>query len=75
VATLADVWSGAERRVVADAVVPVLARRSREDLFLELAGEARAHKIRLERVGDCVSPKLMLIQNAIADAYELARVL
>ena len=70
-AVLADVWSGAERRVEADAVVPILARRSREDLYLDLADKTAGHKVRLERVGDCASPKL--IENAIADAYALAR--
>jgi 2,4-dienoyl-CoA reductase-like NADH-dependent reductase (Old Yellow Enzyme family) len=71
IATLADVWSGIERRTEVDALVPVIGRRSRQDIYLELIDGAAGTSARIERVGDCVSPKL--IQDSIADAYALAR--
>jgi 2,4-dienoyl-CoA reductase-like NADH-dependent reductase (Old Yellow Enzyme family) len=58
--------TGRERLAAADVVVPVLGRRSREDLFLELR-EGLA--VPVARVGDCVAPRLL--QHAIADG-ELA---
>jgi hypothetical protein len=72
-AILVDVWSGTQRRVEVDAIVPIIGRRSRQDLYLDLVDFGGEAPPRIERVGDCVSPKL--IQDSIADAYELARAL
>lgn len=52
-----------------DWVVPVIGRRSREDLYLKLKNSAEFAGIRIERVGDCVVPRL--IQSTILEAYEL----
>lgn len=54
-----------------DWVVPVVGRRSREDLFLELSAAPEFAGIRVERVGDCVAPRL--IQSTITEAFEIAR--
>jgi 2,4-dienoyl-CoA reductase-like NADH-dependent reductase (Old Yellow Enzyme family)/thioredoxin reductase len=54
-----------------DWVVPVIGRRSREDLYLELKAAAGFEKVRIERVGDCAAPRL--IQATITEAFELAR--
>lgn len=54
-----------------DWVVPAIGRRSRERLFLEVLGSGRLGDTRLERVGDCVVPRL--IQATIAEAFELGR--
>ena len=54
-----------------DWVVPVIGRRSREDLFLKLRGDDTFRGVRIERVGDCVAPGL--IQAAIYEAFLLAR--
>lgn len=54
-----------------DWVVPVMGRRSREGLYLQLAESGRFDGIRLERIGDCVAPRL--IQATIAEAFELGR--
>jgi 2,4-dienoyl-CoA reductase-like NADH-dependent reductase (Old Yellow Enzyme family) len=70
---LADVWSGVERRIEVDAIVPIIGRRSREDIYLELAEAVAGSAMRIERIGDCASPKL--IQDSIADAYALGRAL
>ena len=56
-----------------DWVVPVIGRRSREDLFLELKASPAFKGIRIERVGDCVAPRL--IQSNILEAYQLAETL
>lgn len=53
-----------------DWVVPVIGRRSREDLFLELRGSSAFEGVRIERVGDCVAPRL--IQSTILEATALA---
>jgi 2,4-dienoyl-CoA reductase-like NADH-dependent reductase (Old Yellow Enzyme family)/pyruvate/2-oxoglutarate dehydrogenase complex dihydrolipoamide dehydrogenase (E3) component len=53
-----------------DWVVPVIGRRSREDLFLELKGLKEFAGVRIERVGDCVAPRL--IQSNILEAFSLA---
>jgi len=53
-----------------DFVVPVIGRRSREALFLDLKSSDLA-SLRIERVGDCVAPRL--IQMTISEAFELAR--
>jgi 2,4-dienoyl-CoA reductase-like NADH-dependent reductase (Old Yellow Enzyme family)/thioredoxin reductase len=54
-----------------DFVVPVIGRRSREDLFLDLQASPDFAGLRIERVGDCVAPRL--IQSTITEAFELAR--
>jgi hypothetical protein len=54
-----------------DWVVPVIGRRSREDLFLKLKEDARFAGIRVERTGDCVAPRL--VESNIAEAFELAQ--
>lgn len=54
-----------------DWVVPAIGRRSCEHLFLELLGSESLGDTRLERVGDCVVPRL--IQATIAEAFELGR--
>lgn len=51
-----------------DAVVPVIGRRSEEDLFLSVMNNS---DFRLERVGDCVAPRLL--RSIIFEAYVLAR--
>lgn len=56
-----------------DWVVPVIGRRSREDLFLELRQSSEFHDVRIERVGDSVAPRL--IQSTIAEAFALASTL
>jgi hypothetical protein len=52
-----------------DFVVPVIGRRSREDLFLQLLDVAG--KVELQRVGDCVAPRLL--QSVIAEAFVMGR--
>jgi 2,4-dienoyl-CoA reductase-like NADH-dependent reductase (Old Yellow Enzyme family) len=52
-----------------DVVVPVLPRRSRDDLYLALRDQST--RVRVERVGDCVAPRL--VQSVVLEAYELAR--
>ena len=54
-----------------DWVVPVIGRRSREDLYLKLKASPDFVGIRVERVGDCVVPRL--IQSTIMEAFELGR--
>lgn len=54
-----------------DFVVPVIGRRSREGLYLDLKAASDFELIRVERVGDCVAPRL--IQSTISEAFELAR--
>ena len=56
-----------------DWVVPVMARRSREDLFLRLKESSEFDGVQIERVGDCVVPRL--IQSNIAEAFNLAQTL
>lgn len=56
-----------------DWVVPVIGRRSREDLFLKLKGDRRFEHVRIERTGDCVAPRL--IESTIAEAFLLAQTL
>ena len=53
-----------------DWVVPVIGRRSREDLFLQLQQSDDFSGVRIERVGDCVAPRL--IQSTILEATTLA---
>jgi 2,4-dienoyl-CoA reductase-like NADH-dependent reductase (Old Yellow Enzyme family) len=54
-----------------DWVVPVIGRRSREDLYLELKRTPGFELTRIERAGDCIAPRL--IQATITEAFELAR--
>ena len=54
-----------------DWVVPVIGRRSREDLYLELRARPEFEQIEVRRVGDCVAPRL--VQSTILEAFELAR--
>ena len=56
-----------------DWVVPVIGRRSREDLFLELKTSTEFKNVRIERVGDCVAPRL--VQSTITEAFILAQAL
>ncbi len=56
-----------------DWVVPVIGRRSREDLFLELKTHPEFTNVTIERVGDCVAPRL--IQSTISEAFALAQTL
>lgn len=52
-------------------VVPVIGRRSCEDLYLNCIEAPALRDARIERVGDCVVPRL--IQGVIAEADALAR--
>ena len=54
-------------------VVPVIGRRSREDLYLKLKQDPRFAGLRIERTGDCVAPRL--IESTIAEAFLLAQTL
>ena len=56
-----------------DWVVPIIGRRSREDLFLALKESPDFKDIKIERVGDCVVPRL--IQSTITEAFTLAQTL
>ena len=56
-----------------DWLVPVMGRRSREDLFLKLKRDPRFAGVRIERAGDCVAPRL--IQDNISEAFLLAQTL
>ena len=56
-----------------DWVVPVIGRRSREDLFLVLKKDPRFTHVQIGRVGDCVAPRL--IESNIAEAFLLAQTL
>ena len=53
-----------------DWVVAAIGRRSREDLFLQLKSAPEFAGVRVERVGDCVAPRLL--QSVILEAYSLA---
>lgn len=54
-----------------DWVVPIIGRSSREDLYLKLKQAPEFAGVRIERVGDCVAPRL--VQSTILEAFELAR--
>ncbi len=54
-----------------DWVVPIIGRSSREDLYLKLKQAQEFASVRIERVGDCVAPRL--VQSTILEAFELAR--
>lgn len=72
-ARIVSAVTGQPEWVEVDAVVPVYGRRSREDLFLQLTtGIIPMHNgVRVERVGDCVAPRL--VRSNITDAFLLAR--
>lgn len=53
-----------------DAVVAVVGRRSREDLYHACKDDEGLTGIRIERVGDCVAPRL--VESNIAEAHVLA---
>ncbi len=69
---LRESLTGREQTRECDVVVPVLGRRSREDLFLELAQDP-ALSVRVIRVGDCVAPRFL--EQAIAEGEATARLL
>jgi hypothetical protein len=52
-----------------DWVVAVIGRRSREDLFLQLKSAPEFVGVRIERVGDCVAPRVL--QSVILEAFSL----
>lgn len=54
-----------------DWVIPVIGRRSREDLYLKLKADPRFAGVRIERTGDCVAPRL--VQSNISEAFLLAQ--
>jgi hypothetical protein len=54
-----------------DWVVPVIGRRSCEDLFIRLKLDQRFAGVRVVRAGDCVAPRL--VEGNIAEAFELAQ--
>ena len=56
-----------------DWVVASIGRRSREDLFLACKTSPDLAKARIERVGDCVAPRLL--QSVILEAFMLATAL
>jgi 2,4-dienoyl-CoA reductase-like NADH-dependent reductase (Old Yellow Enzyme family)/pyruvate/2-oxoglutarate dehydrogenase complex dihydrolipoamide dehydrogenase (E3) component len=56
-----------------DWVVAVVGRRSREDLFLALKSAPELAGVRIERVGDCVAPRLL--QSVILEAFTFAAAL
>jgi 2,4-dienoyl-CoA reductase-like NADH-dependent reductase (Old Yellow Enzyme family)/pyruvate/2-oxoglutarate dehydrogenase complex dihydrolipoamide dehydrogenase (E3) component len=56
-----------------DWVVPIIGRRSREDLFLELKESSDFKDTKIERVGDSVVPRL--IQSTLTEAFTLAQTL
>lgn len=56
-----------------DWVVPVIGRRSRQDLFLNLKSSPEFESVDIHRVGDCVAPRL--IQSVITEAFDFARLM
>jgi 2,4-dienoyl-CoA reductase-like NADH-dependent reductase (Old Yellow Enzyme family)/thioredoxin reductase len=56
-----------------DWVVAVVGRRSREDLFLAFKSSPELGGVRIERVGDCVAPRLL--QSVILEAFTFAAAL
>lgn len=53
-----------------DWVVPVVRRRSREDLFLTILAQPWSAGVKILRVGDSVAPRL--IESNLLEAYQLA---
>ena len=73
-ARIRNALTNEENWVQIDAVVPVYGRRSREDLYLQLTareGSPLRSGTRVERVGDCVAPRLL--RSNISEAYLLGR--
>jgi hypothetical protein len=70
-AQVEDVLTGHRRHVAADHVVPVVARRSCEDLYLALTTARDAIDAVVSRAGDCVAPRLL--QHAIAEGEAAGR--
>jgi 2,4-dienoyl-CoA reductase-like NADH-dependent reductase (Old Yellow Enzyme family) len=69
---LRDAVTGVESWVKGfDAVIPVLTRRSRDDLYWALVDRLFDKDVRIERVGDAAAPRL--VQAAILEAFELGR--
>lgn len=66
---LRDVLNDSEVTVAADHVVPIFARRSLEDLFLELEREDGGPILR--RAGDCVSPRWL--EQVIREGEDVGR--
>jgi len=56
-----------------DAVVAILGRRSREDLYHHCRAAPELAGVTIERVGDCVAPRL--IESNIAEAHRLGLVI
>jgi pyruvate/2-oxoglutarate dehydrogenase complex dihydrolipoamide dehydrogenase (E3) component len=56
-----------------DWVVASIGRRSREDIFLAFKATPELSQTRIERVGDCVAPRLL--QSVILEAFTLAAAL
>lgn len=52
-----------------DAVVAIIGRRSREDLYHRCKASPLLSGVRIDRVGDCVAPRL--IESNMAEAYQL----
>jgi len=52
-----------------DAVVAIIGRRSREDLYHRCRALPALKGVAIERVGDCVAPRL--IESNIAEAYQV----
>jgi len=59
-----------ERLENLDWVVPIVGRRSREDLFFDLKEDLRFCHVQIERIGVCVSPRL--IQVVMGEAFNLS---
>ena len=76
-AVLACAYSGRERSVACDHVVPVTSREPADALYLELASDparlAEAGIASLERIGDCEAPDL--IASAVHAGHLYARTL
>jgi hypothetical protein len=66
-----DALPGTERWIDVDAVVPVLPRRSRDDLYYRLQDRIREQgsEVELERIGDACAARL--IQLVLTEAHEL----
>jgi hypothetical protein len=56
-----------------DHIVPVMGRRSREELFHKLRGSPKLAGVQIERVGDCVAPRL--IESTVTEPHRFAAAL
>jgi hypothetical protein len=52
-----------------DSVVAIIGRRSREDLYHQCRASSFLAGVTIERVGDCVAPRL--IESNVAEAYAM----